>query len=367
MIKKLSIKFFAVLSLFVFMAVASFARSFEINNIEKITIEPIRNNTCTLNMYFDSDYSGKAFIQKIANGAYTVYLPEAAMKNKKIKTIYRNKYDKKLVRFHFEQKTYKQKNNDSNYVKITVQMSSDYNLRLLSKNIAEEGFVFFTQPTFDASPFILIAFGLVLFFMIRKFLDILETKNNPTSYTTFPKSFKIPQKQPELIEKEMFKRNLNYVRKIKDDIKQNLKMADSSSFDCFKIKSENKESINNNINEINTNIKQKQITNDKLQTNPITKKEQTETVKINTDILSNIKLSDTTGFYIKAENNEAVLYGYSSDNTFELKRFKDLSVLNLQARFYDKNGENDIYIVRIDSYKAMVEFTSSSIRELAVL
>ena len=61
------------------------------------------------------------------------------------------------------------------------------------------------------------------------------------------------------------------------------------------------------------------------------------------------------------------LFGFVGENIYLLKKFSDLAQINLQARFYDKNGNNDVYIVRLDSYKAMVEISNDSMKELAVL
>ena len=57
--------------------------------------------------------------------------------------------------------------------------------------------------------------------------------------------------------------------------------------------------------------------------------------------------------------------GFINENVFLFKKFSDLSQINLQARYYDRNGNNDIYIVRLDDYKAMIEISDTSMRELA--
>ena len=61
------------------------------------------------------------------------------------------------------------------------------------------------------------------------------------------------------------------------------------------------------------------------------------------------------------------LFGYVGDKVFLLKKFNDLTQINLQARFYDRNANSDLYIVRLDSYKAMVEISDKGMKELAVL
>ncbi len=84
------------------------------------------------------------------------------------------------------------------------------------------------------------------------------------------------------------------------------------------------------------------------------------------EILTILNISPTKGFYLSTfENGIMFLYGFVNNKKFLLNKFFDMSQVNLQARFYQKNGNNDVYIVRIDSYKAMIEVSENSIEELA--
>ena len=85
------------------------------------------------------------------------------------------------------------------------------------------------------------------------------------------------------------------------------------------------------------------------------------------EIISIINIDKNKGFYLANLDNNIGLFGYINHNIFPLKTFRDLTQINLQARFYDNSPEGEIYIVRIDSYKAMVEFSKDSIREIVVL
>ena len=97
------------------------------------------------------------------------------------------------------------------------------------------------------------------------------------------------------------------------------------------------------------------------------KEEQKKEQDNRAELLSELHITPNKGFYLTTINDSFSLFGFVNDNVFLLKNFEDLSQINLQARFYDKNGDNDIYIVRLDTYKAMVEISDTKILELAVL
>ena len=87
------------------------------------------------------------------------------------------------------------------------------------------------------------------------------------------------------------------------------------------------------------------------------------------ELISALNITPNKGFYLTtAEDDMFALFGFVGDNVFLLKKFVDLSQINLQARYYDrtKNG-NEVYIVRLDSYKAMIEISNDGMRETAVL
>ena len=83
------------------------------------------------------------------------------------------------------------------------------------------------------------------------------------------------------------------------------------------------------------------------------------------ELLSVLNITPSKGFYLTTVEDTLALFGFINENVFLLKKFSDLSQINLQARYYDRNGNSDIYIVRLDSYKAMIEISDTSMKELA--
>ena len=83
------------------------------------------------------------------------------------------------------------------------------------------------------------------------------------------------------------------------------------------------------------------------------------------ELLSVLNITPNKGFYLTTVDDTLALFGFINDNVFLLEKFNDLSQINLQARFYDTSGSNEIYIVRLDKYKAMIEISDTSIKELA--
>ena len=85
------------------------------------------------------------------------------------------------------------------------------------------------------------------------------------------------------------------------------------------------------------------------------------------ELMSELHITPTKGFYLTTMDDSFALFGYVGEKIFLLQKFNDLTQINLQARFYDRNTNSDLYIVRLDSYKAMVEISDTGMKELAVL
>ncbi len=388
--KNVFFKIFTLLFLILSFVLPSIAVDKTVSGISKIVIDPLENNKYTLNLFFENSYKGKAFLQKIQNGYYYVYLPDTTLNKKKIKTIYKNKYDKKNITINADEKNFlNNKNKNTNYVRISVNMNSDYSLRLLSKDIKDYNFLSdISFSSINIFSLIILVFGVIVFLLFKKLTNILKTANS-LSYTAFPENFHV--------RKPSYNKNLKLVKKPKYrrsglisgiSLKNRLRAADKKSFDCFNLSSQNlteynkydfKSAIKETSNLLRTNPKANKIKH----TNPISnaynealeldlpsvedkvKEEQQHEKKA--ELLSVLNITNDKGFYLTTVGEKIALFGFIGEKVFLLKEFNDLSQINLQARFYDKNGDSDVYIVRLDDYKSMVEISDNSIRELAVL
>lgn len=384
--KNIYFKLFTLVSLFLFCIIPAFASQINPNSIAKVAVEPIQNSTYTLNLYFNDTYTGKAFLQKVSDGSYVVYIPDTVVNTKKVKLVYKNKYDKKNININLEQKPYKNKENESNYVKISVNMNADYSLKLLSKNINDEKFTLFTDSSINVFSLIILCFGLIVFFILRRISNLVKAPKSPNSYTSFPDSFYNPK--VDFSDNINFYRNLNSkpVYETKQNTTKPLKTADKNSFGCFDIpvvsEIEKQNPYNNNPKKQIVKTEKPVIKKQKQTTSPIIYneaqeldlpaaeeliKKAPEKKEKKAELLSILNITPNKGFYLTTVDDTIALFGFIGESVFLFHRFKDLSQINLQARFYDKNGDNDVYIVRIDTYKAMVEISNDSMKELAVL
>ena len=80
--KKIFIKLFTFAFVFILSALSVFAQ--DINFLKRLVIEPIDGNEYTLNFLFDTNYNGKAFLQKNGNNEYYIFLPDSTFSNKVI-------------------------------------------------------------------------------------------------------------------------------------------------------------------------------------------------------------------------------------------------------------------------------------------
>lgn len=383
------IKLFTFTLLFLFTAIVVQAKEVTYNNISRVIIDPIKNNTCTLNIYFDNTYKSKAFIQKISDDSYTVFIPDTRINNKKIKVIYKNNRNKKDIKLSFDQKPYLNKGMESNYIIMSINMNNGYSLKLLSKTSKDYHFMYSTNNLINTFSLFLLGLIILMYLTIRKLSKLIKESKRNNNYTIFPNKFSVRKKSNT----KFLKHNRNIKCKsntftTKPNFKIEIKAADKNAFACFDIPSIVKQINNTNAYEYKSSIKQtstilKSKNNIKsLHSNPINyneseeldlpsvdelRKEEQQEKEKNAELLSILSITPTKGFYLTTYENTIALFGYIGESVFLLQKFSDLSQINLQARFYDKNGDNDVYIVRLDSYKAMVEISNDSIKELVVL
>ena len=387
-------KLFTFVFMFLLFSVTAIASDMDItpNVLTKIVIEPTENNSFNFNLFFNKKFTENAFLQKKKDGTYNVFIPDTVMNAKKTKLIYINNEDSNIVKVKMEEKPLVRGNSQSNYVRLTVDIKNDYAIRLLAKTEEPKSGIPFLFVNFY-SMLIIVSVGMILLIIAKSNKN--NTKRNKTvSYTHFPSSYlsspqdyiysrstgmDIPQQKPILP---------------KVNIKKNLKTADSDSFSCFDIPLV--EDTKNSSYEFKSTLKQtsnlmKEKTAKSKQTNPINRtyaEENSqfslpvvddlpviekpiiqESKKNEPELISALNITPNKGFYLTtAEDDMFALFGFVGDNVFLLKKFIDLTQINLQARYYDRaqNG-NEIYIVRMDSYKAMIEVSNNGMRETAVL
>ncbi len=360
----------------------------DINYLKRLIIEPINNNEYNVNFLFDNNYAGKAFLQKNGNNGYYIFLPDSTY-SKKVKINYVHLSDKRNIQFNIATKPIIKNNVESKYIKLDVFMNDNYKIKLTSGLNSDYHPFIIALKNISIYTFIVLLILAGICFMLFRLLKGFFNNTETNSYTSFPVNFDSAYKIPSAPQDTK-----NYKRAIipRNIIKNSLSESEKNSFGCFNIESIAK--LNNKSYEIKSSLNQtSNLLNDtsnvvKLKhTNPITKTEHIEESELSmplvddvlpppheikeekesdkSDILSILKLTPNKGFYLISEDNSFKLFGFVNKNIFPLETFKDLSQINLQARYYDNSGKNEIYIVRLDDYKAMIEISDSSMKELA--
>lgn len=380
-------KLFTFVFIFLIFVFPAFAETKEASILSKIVIEQAENNSYRLNLLFNEKFTGNAFIQKGQQGSYFVYIPETIMNPKNIKVIYRDKKDKNNIKISIEEKPFIKEDSQSNYVRLSVDLSKDYSLRLVAKTVDQDKKVIPFNPFNINSLVLILLFGIAIYLGLRV-LRTLKSSKTTKSYTAFPINYMESAKE--------LKSNLTTEMPIqktilpKVNIKKTLKSADSDSFSCFDIPlvDDTKQSefeFKSTLKQTSNLLKEK--TAKSKQTNPMSrnysedsselalpvvedlekpKKEEKEE-KQGPELLSELHITPTKGFYLTTVDDSFALFGYVGEKVFLLQKFSDLTQINLQARFYDRNANSDMYIVRLDTYKAMVEISDAGMKELAVL
>lgn len=412
MLKKSFLKFFILGFMFLVFGSKAFAEGE--NVLSEIVVDNINGNY-ELNLFFDREYKGKAFIQKVNDSSYTIFLPETVMNEDDINIMYSKKQDNDNVILNIEQKEMIKENLNSFYTRISVNTLNNATISLVSKVVEKETKTFgFVSYAILSGVFFAVVFMLILF--IRMFKNtkveshtyyppkrIIRENNNseiqnvsntqtskevsPVDNVVRPVINKIEiEKMPKPV-KNTTNPTIQKATLPKVNIKKSIRPAEKSDFGCFDIKTPDNDE-NNNV-EFKSTLKQtskllNQKNNVKLKhSNPISenasellipavedviqKTNRVEHSENAPELISVLNITPSKGFYLTTVNDKLALFGFIKDNVFLLSTFKDLSQINLQARFYDKNGNNDIYIVKLDTYKAMVEISDTAMKELAKL
>ena len=389
--KKNIIYCIATLVLVFFLATIQAFAKIESNTISKIVIESPEKNNYSFNLLFDKTYSGNAFLQKRGSGSYYIFLPDTIMNGKKPRVIYKNKNDKSRIVLNLEEKPFIKNKKTSNYVRISVEMADDYTIKLVS-GLASE---YKTGVNMEFGNIIILLCLVIAACLTGKVYS--RCKEEQTMYRP-SRSYAHLKAQTEYLEEMRKNADERVEREIQSraNLKKAIRQADKNSFDCFdlpyvedKHQSSNYE-FHSTLNQASKLLKEKPSLVKFRHTNPITranssnasglqmpaiedmipkKKKQITYVEkdkqTSAELLSVLNITPNKGFYLTTVDDTLALFGFINENVFLFKKFTDLSQINLQARYYDKNGDNDIYIVRLDDYKAMIEISNDSMRELA--
>ncbi len=387
------IKFLLIGFVYFFFTLTGFAAQ---NTLSEIHVLDGKDNSYTLDLLFDSEYTGKAFVQNKAKGSYFVFLPQTAMPEKNLNVIYKNKKDKKNIKLNVEEKSYFNNGKEINYIKLSVDTKNNYTLNLISSVYTPNAKGFSIWKTIKNVLGLLFIFAIIAGTLkLMRAKELLQAKSS--SYTTYTKNTyddnyeKFEDKEPEYTPAPMNKNTQKVLPKL--TISKSLKPAERNTFDCFELPFLSKAMNSNtefkstlkqtsNLLKLNPSGVRTMHTNPLVQTNSnnsglrmpavdevIKTEEETPVQKENTnaELISILNITPTKGFYLTTVDDTLALFGFINDNVFLLNKFQDLTQINLQARYYDKSGNNDIYIVRLDSYKAMVEISDTDMKELAKL
>ncbi len=356
------LKIFTFLVFLFFGMLASFASETGMNTLDRIIIEPSNQKEITLNMLFNDNYKGNAFIQKITDGSYYVFLPDSVIAKSGAKIHYSSGFDRKKIKLTVSQNEAIKGNSTTNYVRISVDMLDDYAINLVSGLDSDyNGFLMQIKSLNFVSLFALFAVAAIIYMLFRLVKRTKETIDKG-NYTSVPKTF-IPD----------FKNNNSPADK-------SLKSGSDNSFECFDIpvkqnKSQTSYEIESTLNQTSKLLNENSGTVRLKHTNPILKAatgtpgllipavDEAEIKK--QKIISKLNISHNKGFYVTSENNKTYLFGFVNDKSFLLQEFNRISQINLQARYYDKKDNKETYIVRLDNYKSMIEISEFDMRELA--
>ncbi len=81
-------------------------------------------------------------------------------------------------------------------------------------------------------------------------------------------------------------------------------------------------------------------------------------------LINQAKISKTKGFYLIRYENEVALVGYIKDKIFFIHSFNNLNQSYVQTRLTEKKRGADIYLVRSDDYKALVQVSKDEMKTL---
>lgn len=361
--------------------------------LSQIKILKSSDNIYTLDMGFNEEYKGKAFVQRQNEGSFFIFLPDTMVGKENIELLYPNKDIKESINISIDEKTFTKEDKETNYIKLTVDTADGVAIKLLS-NVVEKNQPQVWTKIFNWQNAIALSLLASAILFLSNILRRRREDAKPKSYTSFPKEPYKKEKTSEMPIEENYSMT-NPQQKVlpKLNISKALKPTERNTFDCFELPYVEENNIDrkeyrSTLKQTSTLLQQKPARVKLAQTSPLTvgrknsselmlpmiddvlkeekRKEEVQEVN-NAELLSVLNITQNKGFYLTTVEDTLALFGFINDNVFLLKKFRDLSQINLQARFYDKSGNNDLYIVRLDSYKAMIEISDTAMKELAKL
>lgn len=368
-------KIFVFFTLFLFISLPVRANE-TLNTLSDIKVS-VKGTDYTLTLGFKEKFNESAFVQKQEDGYFHIFIPDAVLSSEDIKIKYN--IPKKIYKpqIDFEQRKYIKNNSDSRYVRIDVFTDDDatvsvitehYKSKLIGNVLKTTLFLFFFSLLFS-----------VLYFS-HKYLPQYYSKKK---YNTFvPESFTDNSSNGY----KTYKRNFHLeTEPAGESLFDSVLTFGVSDFKCFEI--HDKVNVNNKKIKIESSVsKAKEITLSEKQTNPLVmnfdtdlsefaaaskitdkKKDNQDSPCEKDELISLLNVTPTKGFVLKRISGVYSLFSFNGASQRLLKTFDKISVPNLQTRFYDKNKQGDIYIVSIDGYKSMVEFSENDVKELMVL
>ncbi len=81
-------------------------------------------------------------------------------------------------------------------------------------------------------------------------------------------------------------------------------------------------------------------------------------------LLSEAKIDNNKGFYLIQYDGEIALVGYIGDNYFVINKFNKIFKPNLQTRLHERQETYCNYLVRVDSYKALIQVSKTNMKVL---
>lgn len=385
-------------------SVPSIAENEVINSLSQIVVDKPIDNSYLLSLFFKENFQGNAFLQKRKNGSFYVYIPDTVMTSKRnLKMIYRGNVSQDDVRIAIEEQPFIKESGQSRYIRLAVETPVNSDIQLTAQKMVPSktkigGSIMSLYSIILA---VLLTIVAILSVSIYKAVKSLN-KTSSNSYTTFPAEFlNAPTEYVRTTSN-----NITHEKPAKIDVDAKIiSPIAPNDFSCFNLplkKPEISAPISSAMNKtVNApSIEDRTIQAKAAATNPIKKQnsstgenieseldlptlddmkivESSEDIEVTErndedgyrpELISELKIGTDKGFYLTTVGDSSfALFGYIGEKIFFLQKFTDLTQVNLQARFYDKKEGNDLYIIKLDSYKAMLAVSDTEIKELAVI